>query len=68
MRAEAIPNAEKRAQLGRAQLYIEMQDYKAALNQLRLFTKNPDAFEVKDNIEIIENIIRTNEGYRSLVR
>ena len=35
MRAEAIPNAEKRAQLGRAQLYIEMQDYKAALNQLR---------------------------------
>ncbi|MFO1370406.1 MAG: tetratricopeptide repeat protein [Marinagarivorans sp.] len=63
VRAEAIPNAEKRAQLGRAQLYIEMQDYKAALNQLRaVYQKNPDAFEVKDNIEIIENIIRTNEA------
>jgi len=63
VRAEAIPNAEKRAQLGRAQLYIDMQDYKAALNQLRaVYQKNPDAFEVKDNIEIIENIIRTNEA------
>lgn len=63
VRAEAIPSAEKRAQLGRAQLYIDMQDYKAALNQLRaVYQKNPDAFEVKDNIEIIENIIRTNEA------
>ena len=63
VRAEAIPQAEKRAQLGRAQLYIEMQDYKAALNQLRaVYQKNPDAFEVKDNIDIIENIIRTNEA------
>ncbi|HMW73859.1 MAG TPA: hypothetical protein PKD17_18675, partial [Cellvibrionaceae bacterium] len=63
VRAEAIPNSEKRAQLGRAQLYIDMQDYKAALNQLRaVYQKNPDAFEVKDNIEVIENIIRTNEA------
>jgi tetratricopeptide (TPR) repeat protein len=63
VRAEAIPSAEKKAQLGRAQLYIEMQDYKAALNQLRtVYQKNPDAFDVKDNIEIIESIIRTNEA------
>lgn len=63
VRAEATPNTEKRAQLGRAQLYIEMQDYKGALNQLRsVYQKNPDAFEIKDNIEILENIIRTNEA------
>ncbi|HEY6527226.1 MAG TPA: tetratricopeptide repeat protein [Cellvibrionaceae bacterium] len=62
IRAEASPNDQKKAQLGRAQLYIEMQDYKAALNQLRaVLQKNPDAFDVKDNIEIIENIIRTTD-------
>lgn len=63
VRAEATADAEKRAQLGRAQLYIDTQDYKAALNQLRsVLQKYPDTQAAKDNIEIIENIIRTQEA------
>jgi tetratricopeptide (TPR) repeat protein len=60
IRAEATPQAQKKAQLGRAQLYIDTQDYQGALHQLRaVLQKYPETVEAKDTIEIIENIIRT---------
>jgi tetratricopeptide (TPR) repeat protein len=62
IRAEAIPRTQKGASLGRAQLYIDMKDYPAALNQLQnVYQKNPDMFELKNNIEIIENIVRAKK-------
>src|SRR5690606_35493600 len=62
IRAEAIPGAEKKALLGRSQLYIDMQDYTSALNQLKAtYQKFPDMVELRDNIEIIENIVRAKE-------
>lgn len=62
LRAEAIPSTQKGASLGRAQLYIDMKDYVAALNQLQnVYQKNPDMFELKNNIEILENIVRAQK-------
>lgn len=62
IRAEAISGSEKDALLGRAQLYIDMQDYPSALNQLRnTYQKFPEMTNLKDNIDIIENIIRAKE-------
>jgi tetratricopeptide (TPR) repeat protein len=61
MRAEAVSQVEKKAQLGRAQLYIQMEDYQAALNLMRsAYQKFPDLVHLKENIEILENIIRTS--------
>lgn len=60
MRAEAVSDVEKKALLGRSQLYIQMQDYQAALNQLRsVYQKFPDLVDLRENIEILENIVKT---------
>lgn len=62
MRAEAVSGAEKQALLGRAQLYIHMQDYTAALTQLRaVLQKFPEMTHLKDNIETLENILKTQD-------
>lgn len=62
IRAEAISGAEKNALLGRSQLYIDMQDYSSALTQLKAtYQKFPEMVELRSNIEIIENIVRTKE-------
>lgn len=61
MRAEAVSGVEKQAMLGRSQLYIEMQEYDAALRQMRsVLQKFPDQLHLKDNIETLENIVRAN--------
>lgn len=58
-RAEAVPGKEKPAMLGKAQLYINMRDYQAALVELRkAYRTYPELIDLKDNIEIIENTIR----------
>lgn len=63
MRAEAVSQVERKALLGRAQLYIQMQDYKAALNLMRsAYQKFPDLVHLKENIEILENILRTQSS------
>jgi tetratricopeptide (TPR) repeat protein len=63
VRAEAVDGAERKAMLGRAQLYIDMQDYPAALKHLvTAYQKYPDMVELKNNIEIIENIIRAKNS------
>src|SRR5690606_38686703 len=60
MRAEAVSGAEKQALLGRAQLYIQMQDYSAALTQLRAaLLKFPEMSHLQDNIDTLENILKT---------
>ncbi|MCR6652192.1 MAG: tetratricopeptide repeat protein [Cellvibrionaceae bacterium] len=60
MRAESVAGVEKQALLGRAQLYIQMQDYSAALTQLRaVMQKFPEMAHLKDNIETLENILKT---------
>lgn len=69
MRADALSSVEKQAQLGRAQLYIEMQNYKSALELLRqIHQKYPDSAGVKDNIEIIENIIALDKSNDTKLR
>lgn len=60
MRAEAVSGAEKQALLGRSQLYIQMQDYSAALTQLRAaLQKFPEMSHLQDNIDTLENILKT---------
>lgn len=62
IRAEAIESSEKEALLGRSQLYIDMQDYAAALIHLKnAYNKFPELFDLLDNIHIIENIIRAQK-------
>lgn len=59
MRAEGIDVFTKNALLGKAQLYIEMLDYRAALEALRqAYARYPELVGLKDNIEVIESIIR----------
>lgn len=66
IRAEAISGIEKDALIGRSQLYIDMKDYTSALNQLKnIYQKFPEMTNIKDNIEIIENIIRAKEAAKS---
>ncbi len=63
IRAEAIPAVEKDAMLGRAQLYIDQRDYSAALKLLaEVLKRNPSMRELVDNIETLENVIRTTES------
>ncbi|MFT7560828.1 MAG: tetratricopeptide (TPR) repeat protein [Flavobacteriales bacterium] len=62
IRAEAISEYEKPAMLGRIQLYLEMQDYQSALTHLiNAVTKYPDLIHLKNNIDVVENIIRTKK-------
>lgn len=63
MRAEAVAQVEKQALLGRAQLYVHMQEYEAALKQLHaVLQKFPDLMYVRDNIETLENIIKAQQS------
>lgn len=65
VRAESIKSKEKQALLGRAQLYLNMQDYESALIHLKnAYTKFPELYDLKDNIESIENIIRSQKQTR----
>ena len=66
VRAEAVSGFEKRALLGRSQLYIEMQDYPSALNHMKTtLQKFPEMIDLKDKIEVIENIIRAKTTTRT---
>lgn len=63
MRAEAVAKVEKQALLGRAQLYVHMQDYESALKQLHaVLQKFPDLLYIKDNIDTLENIIKAQKS------
>jgi tetratricopeptide (TPR) repeat protein len=61
-RAESIKSKEKQALLGKAQLYLDMQDYESALTHLKsAYNKFPELYDLKDNIDSIQNIIRSRQ-------
>lgn len=63
IRAEAIVGIEKQALLGRAQLYINMQDYPAALMQLKsALRRYPELNDLTDQIKAIESIIQMKKS------
>ena len=62
IRAESIDSKEKQALLGRAQLYLNMHDYESALIHMQnAYNKFPELYDLKDNIESIQNIIRSRK-------
>ncbi len=62
VRAEAIPKYTERAQLGRAQLEIDRQNYKEALRVLRKVARaNPARADVMANVRSLQSLIR-NQG------
>lgn len=63
MRAEGMDEFTKNALLGKAQLYIDMLDYRAALEALRqAYARYPELVGIKDNIEVVESIIRAKQS------
>ncbi len=62
IRAEALDGSKKDAILGRAELYLSRKDFESALIQLRnAHLRYPELAALKENIEIVENIIRTQK-------
>ncbi len=61
-RAEAFEDSRKTAILGRAQIQIDLKNYEAALNLLRIAYRNyPELVDLKENISILENTIRVQK-------
>jgi len=59
IRAEALPDFEKQALLGKAQLYLNMQNHQGALTQLqKAHNRYPELSALLQQIQVIENIIR----------
>jgi len=59
-RASALPKNMKEAFLGKAQLYLSMQDHESALKELqKAYARFPDLHYLPEQIDIIKNIIRT---------
>ncbi len=62
IRAEALPEFEKQALLGKAQLYINTLRHKEALTHLqKAFNRYPDLHTVSEQIEVLKNIIKLNK-------
>ncbi|PCK07673.1 MAG: hypothetical protein COA42_13105 [Alteromonadaceae bacterium] len=62
-RAQALRDFEMQALRGKARVYIDMLDYKSALITLqKAFRKNPAESDLKDNIIVLENILKANEA------
>ena len=59
-RASVLPEKMKQALLGKAQLYLNMQDHSSALKTLqKAYQRFPDLHYLPEQIDIIQNIIRT---------
>jgi len=59
IRAESIPEFEKQALLGKAQLYLNMQNHASALVQLqKAYSRYPELAALSEQINVIKNIIR----------
>lgn len=62
VRAMSVDGGEKKGLLALAQLFVETKDYKAALANLKAaYLKYPELTDVRDNIDILERILK-NEG------
>lgn len=63
LRAEVLPEYEKKAMIGRAQMFIESQNYSSAVSVLRdVYKKYPEMSDLQDTIATLENIIRNHES------
>ncbi|WP_331343909.1 tetratricopeptide repeat protein [Cellvibrio sp. UBA7661] len=63
LRAEVLPEYEKKAMMGRAQMFIDSQNYNSAVSVLRdVFKKYPEMSDLQDTIATLENIIRNRES------
>jgi tetratricopeptide (TPR) repeat protein len=63
LRAEVLPEYEKKAMIGRAQMFIDSQNYKSAVSVLRdVYKKYPEMSDLQDTIATLENIIRHRES------
>jgi predicted Zn-dependent protease len=63
LRAEALPDFEKKSMLGRAQMFIESQNYSSAISVLRgVYKKYPEMSELQETIATLENILRNQES------
>jgi Tfp pilus assembly protein PilF len=61
-RAAVIPKNMKQALLGKAQLFINNQDYRSALKELqKVYSRFPELNYLPEQINIIKNIIRTKQ-------
>ena len=59
IRAQSLPEFEKQALLGKAQLYLNMQNHQGALTQLqKAHNRYPELLNLNEQIQIIKNIIR----------
>lgn len=64
-RAEALDEVRKEAILGKAQVFLDNADYPSALRQLKLaYRKYPERDDLKGNIELLEDVIRTQNQAR----
>ncbi|WNO10336.1 tetratricopeptide repeat protein [Teredinibacter sp. KSP-S5-2] len=64
-RAEALDDVRKEAILGKAQVFLDNGDYPSALRQMKLaYRKYPERDDLKDNIELLEDVIRTQNQAR----
>lgn len=63
LRAEVLPDYEKKAMIGRAQMFIDSQNYNSAVSVLRdVYKKYPEMSNLQDTIATLENIIRNRES------
>lgn len=61
-RAEVILEVKQQAILGKVQVFLDSADYVSALKQLRLaYSSYPNRSEFKDNIVILENVVKSNQ-------
>ncbi|TMO67802.1 tetratricopeptide repeat protein [Pseudoalteromonas aurantia] len=62
LRAEALEKTQRHAMLGRAQMYVDIQNYQAALSILQnVFNRFPNTQGIEDQIEILRNVILLNK-------
>lgn len=67
-RASAFDETNKQALLGKAQVLIDLEDYRSALKLSReVFGKYPDLTYLSDNIRALENLVRLDRTRESTV-
>lgn len=60
LRAEALDKTQKQAMLSRAQMYVDLQNFAAALSVLKsVATRYPSTQGIRQQIDILENILIT---------
>ncbi|TPH18605.1 tetratricopeptide repeat protein [Litorilituus lipolyticus] len=61
-RASVLPEFAKQALLGKAQMYIDMLDYKSAISELqKAYGRYPELHYLPEQMEILKNILRTKQ-------